>query len=278
MKSEIEFFKMNGCGNDFIIIDNRKSIIPEEDLSNFAKKICRRRISLGADGLLLLEESLQYDFKMRLFNPDGTEGEMCGNGARCMAKFAFIEGIVNKEMVFETLAGKIYAEVGAQQVRIKLPDVGIENIARNKEITIEEKNYTYTYLFMGVPHCVVFLKESLSEEYLCVLGRKIRFDEVHFPEGTNVSFVEAENKHTLFVRTYERGVEEITLSCGTGSLSSAIVYSLDKNRKSPFKVRTNGGDLNVDFKIDREMVRDITLVGEVKMIARGKLLPQSYIY
>jgi len=269
---------MNGCGNDFVIIDNRKSIIPEEDLSNFAKKICQRRVSVGADGLLLLEKSLPYDFKMRLFNPDGTEGEMCGNGARCIAKFAFIEGIVNKEMSFETIAGKIYAEVGAQQVSIKLPEVGIENIIRNKEIILKEKNYTYTYLFLGVPHCVIFLQEVLSEEYLYRLGRKIRFNKEYFPEGTNVNFVKVEDDGTLFVKTYERGVEEITLSCGTGSLSSAIIYSLDKNINPPFKVRTKGGELQVDFRREQEVFRSITLAGEVKMIVRGKLLPQSYIY
>lgn len=267
---------MNGCGNDFIVIDNRKKIIPEKDISDLANKICKRKESLGADGLLLLENSLQYDFKMRLFNSDGTEGEMCGNGARCIAKYAFLEGIANKEIVFETLAGKICANVRDQYVEVTLPDVNVEKIIRNKPITIDGKDFIYTYLFLGVPHCVIFFGEDLSDEYLFSLGRKIRFDKEHFPEGVNVNFVQIENERNLFVRTYERGVEEITLSCGTGSLSSALVYSLDKDRQPPFIVRTKGGCLGVYFIRDKNVIKNISLTGEVKMIAQGELLPQSY--
>jgi len=274
----ITFLKMNGCGNDFVIIDNRRKVIFEEDLSDFARKICKRRVSIGADGLLLLENSLKYDFKMRLFNPDGAEGEMCGNGARCIAKFAFLEGIANKKMIFETLAGKICAEVNDKYIGIKLPDVKINKIIKNKQIVINGQNYIYTYVFLGVPHCVIFLKENLSEEYLFNLGRKIRFNKKHFPKGTNVNFVKVENNNTLFVRTYERGVEEITLSCGTGSLSSAIISSFDKNINPPIKVRTKGGALTVDFIRDKDIFRNILLLGDVKIIARGELLPRSYNY
>ena len=163
---KIPFVKMNGCGNDFVIIDNRNKGISEENLSDFARKICKRRVSIGADGLLVVENSLKYDFKMRLFNPDGAEGEMCGNGARCIAKFAFAEGITSKKMIFETLAGKIYAEVKDKYIGIELPNVKINKIIKDKQITINGQNYIYSYLFLGVPHCVIFLKENLPEEYL----------------------------------------------------------------------------------------------------------------
>lgn len=272
----ISFIKMNGCGNDFIIIDNRKKTILEKDLSELAKKICKRRESLGADGILLLENSLQHDFKMRLFNSDGTEGEMCGNGARCIAEFAFKEGIANREMVFETLAGKIYATVRDQYVEVKLPDIYIDQMTRNQSMTIDSEDFIYTYLVLGVPHCVIFLEKSLPEKDLFYYGKKIRFYKQYFPIGTNVNFVEVEGDHQLFVRTYERGVEEITLSCGTGSLSSAVVYSLDKGKYPPFIVRTKGGNLEVNFVRDINGIKDIKLTGKVKMIARGELLSQSY--
>jgi len=274
----IPFVKMNGCGNDFVIIDNRKKVMFEGDLSDFARKICKRRVSIGADGLLVVENSLKHDFKMRLFNPDGTEGEMCGNGARCIAKFAFLEGIANKKMIFETLAGTICAEVKDKYIGIELPNVKINEIIKDKKITINGQNYDYSYLFLGVPHCVIFLKENLPDEYLFNLGRKIRFHKKHFPKGTNVNFVKVENNNTLFVKTYERGVEEITLSCGTGSLSSAIISYLDKNINPPIKVKTKGGTLTIDFTRDKNIFKNILLLGDVKIIARGELLPQSYNY
>lgn len=275
-KMGINFIKMNGCGNDFIIIDNRQKIISDKNISELAKRICRRKESLGADGVLLLENSGQYDFKMRLFNSDGSEGEMCGNGARCIAEYAFLEGIVPKEMTFETLAGKICAQIRKPFVDIKVPDVNIDNIIRNKTITIENRDFIYTYLFLGVPHCVIFLEESWPEKEFFYLGHKIRFNKEYFPVGTNVNFVEVEQDNQLFVRTYERGVEEITLSCGTGSISSALVYSLEKDKQPPFLVRTKGGDLEVDFIKGENIFKNITLIGKVKMIARGELLPQSY--
>lgn len=278
MNLGITFLKMNGCGNDFVIIDNRSKVISEEDLSDFAQKICKRRVSIGADGLLLLENSLKYDFKMRLFNPDGNEGEMCGNGARCIAKYAFLEGIANKKMIFETLAGTICAEVKGKYIGIELPNVKINEIIKDKQITINGQNYIYSYLFLGVPHCVIFLKENLPEEDLFNLGRKIRFNKKHFPKGTNVNFVKVKNNNTLFVKTYERGVEEITLSCGTGSLSSAIISSFDKNINPPIKVKTKGGTLTIDFTRDKNIFKNILLLGDVKIIARGELLPQSYNY
>ncbi|MFZ2331462.1 MAG: diaminopimelate epimerase [Atribacterota bacterium] len=272
----IYFVKMNGYGNDFIIIDNRNKIIPERNISEMAKKICKRRESLGADGLLLLEDSLLYDFKMRLFNPDGSEGEMCGNGARCIAEYAFIEGIANQEMTFETLAGKISAKVNDDNVMIQMPDVSINNMIRNKIITIDEQDFIYTYLFIGVPHCVIFLKENILESNLYNLGKKIRFEKNYFPAGTNVNFVKFKEGNQLFVRTYERGVEEITLSCGTGSLASAIVYSVNEKKHPPFIVKTKGGDLVVDFVKEKKIIKNITLTGKVKMVARGEMLPQSY--
>lgn len=274
----IPFTKMSGCGNDFIVIDNRKKTIREEELGPFAQKICKRKVSLGADGLLVLENSSVCDFKMRLFNPDGSEGEMCGNGARCIARFAHLEGIVPREMRIETLAGEIRAEVLDKEVGIKLPDVVYDEINDTGRIVVEGKSYDYTGVFLGVSHCVIFLKENMSEDVLCRLGKAIRFNREHFPKGTNVNFVRIEDDGSLFIRTYERGVEEITLSCGTGSASSAVIASLKGKVKPPVTVKTKGGVLKVCFDRDEWGFRDITLLGNASMIARGELLPEGYGY
>ena len=219
--------KMNGNGNDFLVINNMNLKYSGGTLSNYAKALCRRRESLGADGILATEPSEIHSFKMRLFNRDGTEGEMCGNGARCVARYAFLKGIVKKpEMVFETLGGKVEASVKETRVSIKLSPVNISNLVLNSPASVEGYDFNYTFLSVGVPHVVIFEKQRFdSDDHYRKLGSAIRLRKDLFPEGTNINFVSPRRTYEegLDVLTYERGVEDLTLSCGTGSTASAIV-------------------------------------------------------
>lgn len=219
--------KMNGNGNDFLVINNMDLKYREETLSFYAKALCRRRESLGADGILVTEPSEIHDFKMRLFNRDGTEGEMCGNGARCVARYAVLKGIAKKsEMTFETLGGRVDAVVKGPRVTIKLSPVDVSTLVLNAPASVEEYDFNYTLLSVGVPHAVIFETKRLdSEDHYRKLGRAIRARRDLFPEGANINFVSPRGTYQegLDVLTYERGVEDLTLSCGTGSTASAIV-------------------------------------------------------
>ncbi len=218
--------KMNGNGNDFLVIDNMDLKYNGETLSRYAKALCRRRESLGADGILVAEPSDIHDFKMRLFNRDGTEGEMCGNGARCIARYAFLKGIVKKpEMTFETLGGRVDAGVKGTRASLKLSPVDILNLVHDVPASVEGYYFSYTFLTVGVPHAVIFEKKRLdSEDQYRKIGRAIRLRTDLFPEGANINFVSPKSTYDagLDVLTYERGVEDLTLSCGTGSTASAI--------------------------------------------------------
>jgi len=231
---------MNGNGNDFLVINNMDLKYGGETLSSYAKALCRRRESLGADGILVTEPSEIHDFKMRLFNRDGTEGEMCGNGARCIARYALLKGMVKKpEMTFETLGGRVDAVVKGSSVAIKLSPVNVSNLVLNAPASVEGYDFNYTLLSVGVPHTVIFEKKRLdSEDHYRRLGRAIRLRRDLFPEGANINFVSPRGTYEegLDVLTYERGVEDLTLSCGTGSTASAIVA---------FKAGLTGAVVNV---------------------------------
>ncbi|HAJ94278.1 MAG TPA: diaminopimelate epimerase [Synergistaceae bacterium] len=218
--------KMNGNGNDFLVINNMELKYSGETLSMYAKALCRRRESLGADGILAVEPSETHDFKMRLFNRDGTEGEMCGNGARCIARYAFLKGIVKKpEMTFETLGGRVDASVRDARTTLCLSPVNISDLVHDVPASVEGYDFSYTFLTVGVPHAVIFEEKRLeSEDRYRKIGRAIRFRTDLFPEGANINFVSPKSTYEagLDVITYERGVEDLTLSCGTGSAASAI--------------------------------------------------------
>ncbi len=222
--------KMNGNGNDFLVINNMDLKYDKKTLSGFSNRLCRRRESLGADGILVAEPSSVHDFKMRLFNRDGSEGEMCGNGARCIARYAFIKGIAaGPEMVFETLGGQVHAHVENSRVTLKLAPVNISGVALNSAASVEGYDFNYTFLTVGVPHAVIFEeKRNKTEDRYREIGRSIRSRTDLFPEGANVNFAVPRGTFAegLDVITYERGVEDLTLSCGTGSTASAIAGML----------------------------------------------------
>jgi diaminopimelate epimerase len=270
----IPFMKMSGSGNDFILIDHRKPILDEDRMKKFARKVCRRRVSVGADGLILVEESKRADFKWRFFNADGSEGEMCGNGGRCVARFANLKGIAGPSLTFETLAGIISAEVNGK--RVKLEMTRPHSLRLDEKISVEGKDLTLSSINTGVPHAVLFLK-NLDHVDVVDMGRVIRFHSHYAPAGANANFVKVENGSQLSVRTYERGVEDETLACGTGVVASALVSAFKGFVKSPVSVKTRGGEvLVVHFEIDADQIKKVFFEGDVHIIYEGEMWEEAY--
>lgn len=266
--------KMNGNGNDFLVINNLDKGLSTEFLSELAVKACRRREAVGADGLLIAEPSERCDFKMRLFNSDGSEGEMCGNGSRCIARFALEEGIVEKnEMVFETLGGDIHAWTEGRRASIEIAQVDPAEAVLGAVLEAEGVSVTYSTLIVGVPHTVVFEKEhSLSDAGYRELGRAIRNMQELFPRGTNVNFAApGENPGSLDVITYERGVEDLTLSCGTGSTASVIAGWLTGLCGPEVSVKNPGGVNNIRLRRLENGKILPALEGEVLRVAEFEL-------
>ncbi len=265
------FFKMSGSGNDFIVIDNRAGVVGKADGSRLARSLCRRKVSVGADGLILIEGpgTPGSDFKWRFYNADGSEAEMCGNGGRCAARFAYENKIAGARMTFETLAGLIAAEVTDH--RVKLAMVPPQGLRMDIKLLTNEGEYVVDFINTGVPHTVHFTSD-LETTKVRELGRSIRFHPEFQPAGTNANFVQVLDGKTIAVRTYERGVEDETLACGTGSVASAIMASMRHGVASPVSVRTRGGDvLTVHFRLAPEAVSEVFLEGEARIIYEGLL-------
>jgi diaminopimelate epimerase len=272
-KMKIPFTKMSGSGNDFIIIDHRRPLLDGVGLKAFVQKACRRRVSVGADGLILVETSAKADFKWRFFNADGSEAEMCGNGGRCVARFAALKGIAGPSLTFETLAGILSARVDGKRVKLELTKpfgLKIDEI-----VTVNGVGLTLSSLNTGVPHAVLFVEDTKDLDIVS-LGRSVRFHEHFAPKGTNADFVWLE-KGGLSVRTYERGVEDETLACGTGVVASALVAAFKAKVKSPVSVRTQGGEvLLVHFEIQGQDVRRVFLEGDVHVIYEADMWEEAY--
>ncbi|MGP8153297.1 MAG: diaminopimelate epimerase [Smithella sp.] len=270
----IEFYKMSGSGNDFIIIDNRDLSLNVGDLPNFTRRVCARKISVGADGLFLIEPSKSADFKWRFFNSDGSVAEMCGNGSRCVARYAYLKGIAGKKMSFETIAGIISAEVKDDVVKVKLTDPS----PLNAKIKIEAdgQEFTLDSIDTGVPHAVVFV-DDLDNCDVHNHGRRIRRHESFQPKGTNADFVKVINRHKMKVRTYERGVEGETLACGTGVVASVLAAAGRGLVDSPVDVTVQSGEfLRVYFTGENEKFQEIYLEGKVKIVYQGLLFDETY--
>lgn len=234
MMQQIECYKYQGTGNDFVLIDNRLKNISLT--SDEIKWLCDRRFGIGADGLMLLESEIGFDFKMLYYNSDGKEGSMCGNGGRCITAFAKKLGIISTEAKFLAVDGIHHAKITQDVVELKMNDV--------REV---EKGTDFFYLNTGSPHYVKIVSDLECFDVVGE-GKKIRFNSRFFEEGTNVNFIEKIDNE-LFVRTYERGVENETLSCGTGVTAAAIVAGLtsQSNDKNNCRIKTLGGNLNVTF-------------------------------
>ncbi|MEM2112030.1 MAG: diaminopimelate epimerase [Candidatus Bathyarchaeia archaeon] len=262
----LTFSKMQGLGNDYILIDNRDAKIREDKISNLAQKLCVRRFSVGADGLILLYNSDIADAKMRIFNADGSEAEMCGNGIRCLAKYCYENGIVNKtEMEIETLAGvkKIWLELEEGKIKAATVAMGKPVFERslipmigkgkciNEDLKVDNATYKITCLSVGNPHCVIFV-EDVDSFPVEKIGPKIERHGL-FPKRTNVEFVQALKNDEIKVRVWERGVGE-TFACGTGACASVVAGNLLQKSAKACTVHLLGGDLKVKYADDNIMM------------------------
>jgi diaminopimelate epimerase len=270
----IDFFKMSGSGNDFIIIDNTDQSLAVENLSELAKTVCQRKVNVGADGLIVIEKSETCDFRWRFFNDDGSEPDMCGNGGRCAARFAAIKGIAGNKLSFETLAGVIDAEVKGDIVKLKMTDP--YNLEVKLSIPVEGKLIEISQINTGVPHVIHYVND-LDAFDVFQIGRIIRFHEHYQPEGTNANFVEVKDKHAIKIRTYERGVEDETLACGTGSVASALISSWKGLVESPVNVTVRSGEiLTIYFTKTDHGFEDIYLEGKTKVVYEGRIWDEAY--
>jgi len=264
----IHFHKMVASGNDFIVIDNRRKAV--KGAVKLAQKLCAPHTSVGADGVLLLENSRQAAFKMRIINSDGSEAEACGNGFRCIALYARKILKLPAEFRFESLSGLIDAKVMANDcVRVRL--IQPHDLRLSKDLTVAGSRMQYSFINTGVPHAVVFVKD-LQKVNVAQLGKAVREHKDFKPKGTNVNFVWMRSHHAVDVRTFERGVEAETLACGTGSTASAVVSALLGFTKPPVRVKTRGGEiLTIDFKLEDNKPMDVTLQGQAKFVFAGQL-------
>ena len=270
------FVKMAAAGNDFIVIDNRRKIL-KKNLPALAKKLCDRKLSIGADGILLLESTGKgADVRMRIFNPDGSEADMCGNGVRCLAKFAVdkkVSGVGatdrSPKLRIETGAGIVEAEVSGNSVKAHLTDPKDFRPAVN--LSVDGRKEKIHFINTGVPHAVIF-ESALDQADVHRRGREIRVHAHFAPKGTNVNFVKVDRGNSITVRTYERGVEGETLACGTGSTASALISALLEGLRSPVNVRTAGGEvLKVYFKNENGHWKDVFLEGPVQTSFEGRV-------
>jgi diaminopimelate epimerase len=284
----IPFMKLSGSGNDFILIDNRKGKVPSRRASALAAKVCTHRMSVGGDGLILIEGSRRANFRWRLFNADGSEAEFSGNGARCAARFAYLKRIAPKRMRFETLAGLIEAEIVTaranpggprkqvtEAVKVRFPDP--RDLRLNVKVSVGGTERTAHFLDTGVPHCVYLVDDPDSTDIVGI-GRPTRHHPLFQPAGTNVNFIKVLDPHRIRIRTYERGVEDETLACGTGSIASALIASLVSKVESPVTLIPQSGlELTVHFSARDGAFADVYLEGDARAVYEGRMLPDAWL-
>lgn len=272
----MKFTKMHGAGNDFIIIDLHDEHIPEEKIPEFAHLVCRRRESLGADGLMLVCQAQNGgDFRLLFYNSDGSLGEMCGNGARCIARYGFEHGLSGETQRIETTAGLVIGErITQTQYRIRLND---PSVLDERTVVVDDKSYVCGYVELGspgIPHAVCEWQD-IGEDELRVLGRRLRHAK-EFPKGANVSFVRLSGRDEVQAITYERGVEDFTLACGTGCGSiCSVLYKRGLVSGDGVRINMPGGTLEVSLMCDNGQVHDIYLTGPTCLVCTGELTDES---
>jgi diaminopimelate epimerase len=258
---KIPFSKYQGTGNDFVMIDQRaKQYLTKTD-TGIINRICDRKFGIGADGLILLQNKVGYDFEMIYFNADGSESSMCGNGGRCITAFANQIGMNKENYRYLAIDGSHDAIVKSNEVSLKMSDV----------LEIEQGD-GYYLLNTGSPHYIIFT-EDVSDLNIVEAGQGIRYSKRFHKEGVNVNFVEIKNENTIEVATYERGVEDETLSCGTGVTAAAICFNLLKyNNLSHVNIHTKGGNLSVNFdKLNDNHFQNIWLNGPATLVFEGNI-------
>jgi len=271
----IEFYKIQGSGNDFILIDNRDNALREVGkVDEFVKAVCRQHVAVGADGLIVIENSDKANFRWRFFNADGSEVEMCGNGGRCAARFAVIKRIAPEKMSFETRAGIIDAEVTGDIVKLRLTDP--KGLRKGYKIDVGGTAVLVNSINTGVPHVVVFINDVDGHDVFN-LGRTIRYHGEYQPAGTNANFARVLNRHRIKLRTYERGVEDETLACGTGAVATALVASWTGLVDSPVDVLVKSGEtLKIYFEKTNQGFEKVYLEGSTTVVYQGFLWDEAY--
>lgn len=275
MSKTIPFTKLSGSGNDFIFIDNRRLEHRADEMVGFVRRVCRRGQSVGADGLMFIEPSERADFKWRFFNADGSEGEMCGNGGRCAARFAQELGIATDAVSFETIAGVIDATMRDSRVKLRMTPpfdyrAGVALRVNGREALLDHLN-------TGVPHAVEFVDDVEGVDVVAD-GRAIRTHEAFAPAGANANFVQAGGGNSLVLRTYERGVENETLACGTGAVAAAVLACARGLLAPPVDVRVRSGEtLKIYFEGCGAEARDVYMEGEARLVYRGEMTEEALL-
>jgi len=260
---ELQFYKYQGAGNDFVMIDNRDNSFDKNN-TKLIKHLCDRRFGIGADGLILLENATEHDFKMYYFNADGNESTMCGNGGRCIVAFAKKLNIIQNKAIFEAIDGLHHAEIIRDQINLQMIDVNF--VLENKDSL---------FLNTGSPHHVSF-QENIDAIQVKEEGSKIRYGKPYGKKGTNVNFVEQVEDNVFKVRTYERGVEEETLACGTGVTAVAIAaFQAKKTTQKHIYLQTLGGMLEVRFENNENEYNNIFLKGPATFVFKGSFNMQD---
>lgn len=257
---QLTFYKYQGTGNDFIMVDNRLDSFPKEN-TQLIEQLCDRRFGIGADGLILLENHTSYDFKMVYFNSDGNESSMCGNGGRCLVAFAKQLGIIEATAEFEAVDGYHYAKIiGDDLVSLQMKDV--DRIAVHQD---------YSFLNTGSPHHVQLVSD-LKNLDVKTEGAKIRYSDLYGKAGSNINFVHQLENDIFAVRTYERGVEDETLSCGTGVTAVAIaMHQTGKTNNNIIDLNVEGGKLKVQFDVDKGKYTNVFLIGPATFVFEGTI-------
>ena len=264
----IPFWKMHGAANDFILVDDRSLEFPVSD-RNWIAAIAARRTGVGSEGVLLIQPSSNADFRMRFFNPDGGEADMCGNGARCIARLAHDIGAAPGSMSIETPAGIVRAEVRDDQVLLRMPDP--KDWRMNRTLMLENQPLNYSFVNTGVPHAVVNV-ENLETVDVRKMGSRIRYHAEFAPAGTNANFIQVAGPDSLRVRTYERGVEGETLACGTGMTACGLIAGKLNLVRPPVKITPASGDpLEVNYELTPDGARNVTLLGPAVHVFQGRL-------
>src|SRR2546422_638698 len=291
---KIPFMKFSGAGNDFIVVDNGKRVGDPGKMSAFVANVCTRHLSVGADGLIFIEKAPKAHFRWRFYNNDGGEADFCGNGARCVARFAYLKRIAPKKMRFEGAAGAVEAMVDGECVTVRVPDPTDLRLNIRLDIPPDRRRRTDpaapsqpSHIGMtleghaintGVPHFVYFVHDTSTAEVIG-LGRQIRHHPAFKPAGTNVDFVEVVDRRTIRVRTYERGVEDETLACGSGAIASALVAAVVHKVEPPVSVvPLSRRPMTVSFRKDGNRFAEVSLTGEARAVYEGEMYPDAWEY
>lgn len=276
----MKFWKMNGAGNDFVVLNNLEEHLNVEDLPQVARTLCERHLSIGADGLMVVDAPDQGgDYKMRFYNADGSMGEMCGNGARCICRYGYENGLAGETQTIETTAGIVTGRrITSRLYKIRLNDP--TTVRLDDPVEVDGIRYDCAYVELGspgIPHAVVPYRDlkNADENELRELGRKLRWHPA-FPKGANVNFYELTGEDTVYERTFERGVEDFTYACGTGTGSLVTVLTLQgKVSGHDVQVDMAGGRLIIDTVREGSAIRDLYLTGPTNIVAKGEVTDED---